>query len=119
MVECARKMWRQLGDDFPPGNEPLGEAEVYHELAFLWCSDEFPDLVHACSPHRLALTVTGIRDIYDADFADVLISLLPDLTAWLIERTKIPPTAAEQLLAYADRAARPDAPVAEQAALEA
>lgn len=98
-----------IPDDFPADGEPLDEAEVLRELAFIWSSDEFPDLAHACSPHRIAMTVTSIRDIYDGDFADVLIRLTPDLTAWLTERTALPRTAAEHLQAYADRVARPDA----------
>ena len=95
-------------DDYPADDEPLDEAEVHRELASIWSSDEFPELIHACSPHRIAITATSIRDIYNEDFANVLIRLIPDLTAWLIDRTALPRTAAEHLQAYADRIARPD-----------
>jgi hypothetical protein len=98
-----------IPDDFPAGDEPLDEAEVYRELAFAWCSDEFPDLVHACSPHRITVIAAVIRDLFDDDFADVLVGMFPDLAAWLAERNALPRTVAERLQACADRVAHPDA----------
>lgn len=96
-----------IPDEFPAGDEPLDEAEVYRELAFAWCSDGFPDLVHACSPHRIAVIAAGIRDLFDEDFADVLVCMFPRPHG-LAGRTQRAP-AHRRRHACADRVARPDA----------
>ncbi|WP_194923307.1 hypothetical protein [Catenulispora pinisilvae] len=95
-------------EGFTVDNERIEESEVYNELALTWLDEEFPDLAHTCSPHQIALTATAIRDLYDADFAHVLLRLLPDLTTWLAERMALPQDAADQVRASAEHAARPD-----------
>ena len=95
-------------EGFTVDNERIEESEVYNELAFSWLGEEFPDLAHTCSPHRIALTATAIRDLYDADFAHVVLRLLPDVTTWLTERTALPQDAADRVRACAEHAAGPD-----------
>ncbi|MFL6114772.1 MAG: hypothetical protein ACJ786_25980, partial [Catenulispora sp.] len=96
-------------EDFPADDEPLTEAEIFRELAFTWLGEDFPEFAYTCSPHRIALTAISIRDLYNPDFADVLLRLIPDLTAWLTERSGLPDAAADRVRAYADRASAPDA----------
>lgn len=98
-------------DDFPAeeeGGEPPTEDDIYQELASSWFSTEFPELAHACSPHRIALLAANIRDFYTADFALVVLRLVPDLAAWLIERSELPAEASGRTRAYADGTAIPD-----------
>jgi hypothetical protein len=99
---------KAVPDDFPDDREPLTDNEVYHVLAFIWLSDELPQITHACSPHRIALAARSIGDLYDTETADVLRRLLPDLATWLTERTALPPAAADRVRACAERAARSD-----------
>ncbi len=80
---------------------PAGLEELATELASSWSLDAPADLYGTCSPHRVALTVPHIRDFYQEDFADELLSLLPDWISWLAERTGTPPELAERCRAYA------------------
>ena len=98
-----------LPEDFPADDEPLSEADVYSELAATWLSEEFPELAYTCSPHRIALTASAFRDLYDADFADVLLRLVPDVVAWLTERGGLSDAVADRARAFADSVALPDA----------
>jgi hypothetical protein len=102
--------------DFPQDGEPFTDDEAYRELSFIWLSDELPQLAHACSPHRIALVSRSIGDLYDTDTADVLRRLLPDLAAWLADRTALPADAADRVRACSERAARSGADLAEHAA---
>jgi len=103
-----------LPEDFSADDEPFTEAEISRELAFTWLSEEFPEFAYTCSPHRIAVTAVGIRDTYDADFADVLLHLIPDLAAWLTERGGLPDTVAGRVRACAHSALTPDAELRDQ-----
>jgi hypothetical protein len=104
-------------DDFPAdeGEEPPTEDDLYRELADGWFISEFPELAHACSPHRIALLAAHIRDYYTSDFAPVLLRLVPDLAAWLTERSGLSAAVGGRALAYADGAAAPDADLGHRA----
>jgi hypothetical protein len=98
-------------DDFPleeEGEEPPTEDDIYRELADGWFISEFPELAHACSPHRIALLAAHIRDFYTSDFALVVLSLVPDLAAWLTERSGLSAEVGGRTRAYADGTAVPD-----------
>ncbi|MEZ0107602.1 hypothetical protein ABH920_001594 [Catenulispora sp. EB89] len=101
-------------EDFPADDEPLTEAEVYRELAFTWLSEEFPEFAYTCSPHRIALTAVGIHDLYNADFADILLRTIPDLAAWLTDQVGLPDTVAARVRAYADSVVTPDTDLRDQ-----
>ncbi|MCX4784580.1 hypothetical protein [Streptomyces sp. NBC_01264] len=99
-------------DDFPVEEEdeaPPTEDDVYQELAGSWLSTEFPEFAHACSPHRIALLAANVRDFYTSDFALLVLRLVPDLAAWLTERSELPAEASGRTLAYAESTAIPDA----------
>ncbi|MHC5902407.1 hypothetical protein ACVNF4_00560 [Streptomyces sp. S6] len=92
-------------DDFPlqeEGEEPPTEDDIYRELAEGWFISELPELAHACSPHRIALLAAHIRDFYTSDFAPVVLSLVPDLAAWLTERSGLSAEVGGRTRAYAD-----------------
>ncbi|MDJ0347596.1 hypothetical protein QMK19_41025 [Streptomyces sp. H10-C2] len=97
-------------DDFPveEGEEPPTEDDIYRELADGWFISEFPELAHACSPHRIALLAAHIRDYYTSDYALVVLGLVPDLAAWLTERSGLSATVGGRTRAYADGTAVPD-----------
>ncbi|MGR8012101.1 hypothetical protein [Streptomyces hypolithicus] len=105
-------------DDFPlqeEGEEPPTEDDIYQELADGWFISEFPELAHACSPHRIALLAAHIRDYYTSDFALVVLRLVPDLAAWLTERSGLSAAAGGRTRTYADGAAVPDADLGHRA----
>lgn len=98
-------------DDFPvdeEDKEPPTEDDIYRELADGWFSTEFPELAHACSPHRIALLAAHIRDFYTSDFAQVVLHLIPDLAAWLTDRSGLSAAVSGRTLAYANGAAIAD-----------
>jgi hypothetical protein len=98
-------------DNFPveeEGEEPPTEDDIYRELVGSWFISEFPELAHACSPHRIALLAAHIRDFYTSDFALVVLSLVPDLAAWLTERSGLSAEVGGRTRAYADGTAVPD-----------
>jgi hypothetical protein len=104
-------------DDFPvdKGEEPPTEDDIYRELAAAWFISEFPELAHACSPHRIALLAAHVRDFYTSDFAPVVLSLVPDLAAWLTERSGLSAAVGGRTRAYADGAAVADADLGHRA----
>jgi hypothetical protein len=61
----------------------------------------------ACSPHRVADRVAGIRDYYEDEYATQLVALLPDWVTFLSEYNGTPPRLMERCLLFASGAAHP------------
>src|SRR5262249_54079378 len=70
--------------------EPIELPELVQWLAESWAPTGVAALYHTCSPHRVALTVPHLRNYYLDEFADQLISLLPDWISWLATRNGAP-----------------------------
>lgn len=78
-----------------------GLAELVGELADSWTFGEPQALLGTCSPHRVAYAVLHLHNYYQDDFADELMSLMPDWVAWLAERNGTPPELAARCRPYA------------------
>jgi hypothetical protein len=76
-------------------------VELVTELAHSWCFGEPETLLGTCSPHRVAYAVLHLYNYYKDDFADELMTLLPDWTMWLAERNGTPSQLAERCRPYA------------------
>ncbi|MCY0956609.1 hypothetical protein, partial [Streptomyces sp. H27-H5] len=57
---------------------------------------------------RIALLAAHIRDYYTSDYALVVLGLVPDLAAWLTERSGLSAALGGRTRAYADGTAIPD-----------
>ncbi|WP_162908055.1 hypothetical protein [Allorhizocola rhizosphaerae] len=88
------------------GKPPVGEAadEAIDELTTYW-NDRPNALYHTCSAHRVANAVRGIRDFYQAHFAEQMVALLPDWAAWLSSYNGTPLPLAERAIRGAHEAA--------------
>jgi len=75
--------------------------EIAAELTDSWCINNIDAVFTACSPHRVALFVRHVHGFYVNDFADQLVTLLPDWIRWLAARTAIPAELAERCQPYA------------------
>jgi hypothetical protein len=93
--------------DYAPveGEEPPTEQDLLEELADSWFMSDFPELSYACSPHRISRVTEQVLDFYLESFGSVLVGLLPDLAAWLTERTGLSAALAERSRACAADAA--------------
>jgi hypothetical protein len=80
--------------------QPDDLDELVSELADSWLVDGPAALYHTCSPHRVALTVSHVRDYYQHDFAARLTALLPDWIYWLAEHNGTPSELADRCLPY-------------------
>lgn len=79
---------------------PDGLDELVTELANSWGFGTAA-LYATCSPHRVALAVSHLRDYYQDDFAAELVALLPDWISWLAERNGALPHLVERCRPYA------------------
>lgn len=77
---------------------PVTVAELATELAGSWHLEGPPEVYPTCSPHRIALVIAGIRDYFLDDYANLLISLLPEWVAWLAEVNGTPADLVERCL---------------------
>jgi hypothetical protein len=75
-------------------------GELADDLANSWSSFGPAALYRTCSPHRVAETVSLLRDYYGDDHADELIGLLPEWTAWLAECNGTPAELADRCAPY-------------------
>lgn len=75
--------------------------ELAEELADSWNLHHIDAVFATCSPHRVALCVSHLRDYYTEEFVDQLIARLPDWIAWLSERNGTAPELADRCLPYA------------------
>ncbi|HEX6359148.1 hypothetical protein [Actinophytocola sp.] len=76
--------------------------EFVTELADSWCINEIDAVYATCSPHRVALCVQHVRGYYLDDFAEQLVTLLPDWIRWLAARNSTPSELADRCLPYAE-----------------
>ena len=60
---------------------------------------------YACSPHRIEMTASQIRDGHDDDCAGPAVELLPEWTRWCVERSGLDGEAAARSLEAAQSAA--------------
>lgn len=81
---------------------PEDVDELATELADSWCINGIDAVFTTCSPHRVAQCVLHVRGYYLDDFADQLVTLLPDWTRWLAARNDTPPDLADRCLPYAE-----------------
>ncbi len=88
-----------LRDQAP--DQPHDLDELVKELAGSWNLNDIGTVYATCSPHRVALCMLHLRNYYLDDFADQLVSLLPDWTRWLAARNSTPQALADRCLPYA------------------
>lgn len=80
---------------------PENLDELAGELAESWNLSGIDTVYTTCSPHRVALCLLHMRDYYLDDFAEELVTLLPDWTRWQATRSGIAQELADRSLAYA------------------
>lgn len=93
------RTWRaEHRPDTPSGPDA---DEAISTLAYEWSSHGPQKLMEACSPHRLTLFASLLRDMYEDDFARQTIELLPHWATWLCERSGLTPALADRSRDYA------------------
>jgi hypothetical protein len=88
--------------DADPTQLPAHLDELATEIADSWCISQIDALFATCAPHRVALCVLHMRNLYIDEFADQLLALLPAWTRWLAARNATPPELADRVLPYAE-----------------
>lgn len=108
--EAVREAWISEFAAWHTENRP-GHTVDYRELSLMWVNVKYPELTHACSPHRMAVIATSLDAVYGPDVAAMPRSLFPDIAAWLIERAPAPhpPAAADRIRSHAAGIALPEA----------
>ncbi|HEY3871664.1 MAG TPA: hypothetical protein VGM10_25105 [Actinocrinis sp.] len=99
--------WRtkRLGSGAAPPPDP---EDAVAELAHNWCDEEMHDIrAGTCSPHRIAHFAAHLRLLYEQDFCDQLMALLPDWVAWWTGVLGLPDHLAARCQPYAAGAPHP------------
>jgi hypothetical protein len=87
---------------------PADPDDTVAELAHNWCDEEMRDIrAGTCSPHRVAHFAAHLRQLYEQDFSDQLMALLPDWVAWWTGLLELPDHLASRCQPYAAGAPHP------------
>lgn len=106
--------WLRSRDaDRPELPEDLDELAA--ELADSWCFNDIDAVFATCSPHRVALCVLHVRNYYLDEFADQLMTLLPEWIRWLAARNATPPELVDRCVPYAQGQPHPQVGVDDSA----
>ena len=109
-AEGARRFTDWLAEHRPNAPTTRDRDEAIAALADDWFFDRVPGVsAGICSPHRVALLAEHCRGFYREDFADQLMTLLPDWVAWFTESVGLSETLAARCLPYAEGAPHPSA----------
>jgi len=109
-AEAARHFRDWLAEHRPNAPTTEDRDEAILTLADEWFFDRLPGVsAGVCSPHRVAIFAEHCRGYYQEDFAEELMTLLPDWVAWFAESVGLSETLAARCLPYAEGTPHPAA----------
>jgi len=109
-TEAARRFRDWLAEHRPSTPTTEDRDEPILALADDWFYDRLPGVsAGICSPHRVAMFAKHCRGYYQEEFADQLMTLLPDWVVWFAESVGLSETLAARCLPYAEGTPHPAA----------